>query len=278
MHVDCVYRTCFFTSDSTMKKTDFMKMINESFPTGGLTCSFQDQQLSEFIQAKRRLATHIPTKKVVKTVGPQNADLWVLGPDIIINSEGRSVSSEESEFIWISNLYNGPGVALNTSACLVRTPLQTEPLIQLFEILETIMMHNFFPSIFTLAAFAKALHYETIKKKFKNCQMPLIFGCSGTGKTTVAKCALALTGSLPNRFWSQASKEMYMNLCCNGSLPLLIDDPSYKQAISNLAVALFDGAFEGTISRGSAKPSCMAMVTANFTVTENEKYVHNNHE
>ena len=150
-----------------IQKADFMKMINESFSTGGPTCSFQDQQVSEFIQAKRRLATHIPRKKVVKSVGPQNTDLWVLGSDVNINSEGRSISNEESEFIWISNLYNGPGVALNTSACLVSMPLSTMPLIELVETLETMMKHNFFPSVFTLAAFAKALHYEMIKKSLK---------------------------------------------------------------------------------------------------------------
>ena len=254
-----------------MRKNDFMKMINDSFLTGGLTCSFQDQQLSEFVQIKRRMANQIPTKKAVKVVGPQNTDLWVLGPDIYINNKGKQISSEESDYIWFSHLYNGPGVAPNTSACLISLPLSSEPLVDLLDKLQSIMKRNFFPAVFTLAAFIKALHYDTIKSKFKNCQMPLIFGCPGTGKTTVAKCGLAMIGALPQRFWSQASKEMYMNLCCNGNLPLLIDDPMSKQAISNLAVALYDGAFEGTISRGSAKPSCMAVVTANFTANENEK-------
>ena len=53
-----------------MRKNDFMKMINDSFLTGGLTCSFQDQQLSEFVQIKRRMANQIPTKIAVKVVGP----------------------------------------------------------------------------------------------------------------------------------------------------------------------------------------------------------------
>ena len=63
-----------------MRHVDFMKMINKSFPTGGLTCSFQDHQLSEFIQIKRRTAAPVPTKLAVEDIGPQDEDLWVLGP------------------------------------------------------------------------------------------------------------------------------------------------------------------------------------------------------
>ena len=76
------------------------------------------------------------------------------------------------------------------------------------------------------------------------------------------------------RFWSQGTKEKYIQLCCSDCLPLLIDDPKTKQAISDLAITLFSGATEGTITRGQAKPSCMAVVTANFTVWEKEKLVY----
>jgi len=70
----CVFnlRTCFFTSDSSMKRFDFMRMLNSSFPGGGLTCSFQDHQLSEYIQVKKRVAKEVPTKQAVSVVGPQN--------------------------------------------------------------------------------------------------------------------------------------------------------------------------------------------------------------
>ena len=54
----------------------------------------------------------------------------------------------------------------------------------------------------------------------------------------------------------------------------MIDDPKSKQAISDLAIALFNGANEGTITRGQAKPSFVAVVTANFTVCEKEKLVY----
>ena len=56
-----------------------------------------------------------------------------------------------------------------------------------------------------------------------------------------------------------------------GFLPLLIDDLRSQNPISGLVMLLYNGAYEGTISRGGNKPSCMAIIT----VIESEKYVHN---
>ena len=211
--------------DSSMRRVNLMKMINESFPTSGFTCSFQDHQLSEFILIKRWTAAPVPTKLSVEDVGPQDEDMWVLVPNVHINSEGESINPTESKYIWIGHLYKGLGVAPDISACNVTLPLTYRPLVDLMEMLQSVMKHNYFPSVFTVAAFFQALHYSTIMKKYKNCQMPLIFGCPGTGKTTVAKCGLAFTGAIMQRFWSQGTKEKYIQLCCSGCLPLLIDDP-----------------------------------------------------
>ena len=50
-----------------------------------------------------------------------------------------------------------------------------------------------------------------------------------------------------------------------------IDDPRLKASISDLCMALFNSAQEGTISRGTNKPMSMAIVAANFTVHESKK-------
>ena len=57
-----------------------MKMINASFPAGGLTCSVQDQQLSEYIQIKHQSTGVLPVKKAVQHVGKQDKiyGSWVL--------------------------------------------------------------------------------------------------------------------------------------------------------------------------------------------------------
>ena len=148
-----------------MQRSDFMRMINESFP-GGLTCSFQDAQLSEFIQIKRRRVTHMPEKRVVSVVGPQDENLWVLGPDVHIDSQGKSLSPEESNYIWISDMYCGPGVAPKSSACSIQLLLTTGSMVELINLLQDVMKHNFLPTLLTIGATAIALHYKTIMEKF----------------------------------------------------------------------------------------------------------------
>ena len=265
------FRTCFFTSDSSMKRYDFMKMLNSSFPGGGLTCSFQDYQLSEYIQVKKRVAKEVPTKQAVSVVGPQNNQLWVLGPNVQIDASGNYVEPDESKYIWISHLYSGPGVADNSSACKISLPLSTDCLGSLLNQLLCITKHNFFPSLLLIGGCAMALHYTTIKDKLGFCPIPIGFGNPGTGKTTALKCGLAMMGILPQRLWSNGTREMFVQLCCNSYLPLGIDDPKSKPIISELVMTLFGGASEGTILRGSYKPTSMAVISANFTVKDMEK-------
>ena len=76
-----------------------------------------------------------------------------------INSEGESINSTESKYIWIGHLYKGLNVAPDISACNVTLPLTYRPLVDLMEMLKSVMKHNYFPSVFTVAAFFQALHY-----------------------------------------------------------------------------------------------------------------------
>ena len=256
-----------------MKRSDFMKMLNSSFPGGGLTCSFQDYQLSEFIQIKKRNTRELPTKRAVSIIGPQNSQLWVLGPNVHIDSDGNIVDPEESQYIWVSDLYTGPGVADGMSTCYISLPLTTEPLGLLLNQLMHITKHNFFPSLMLIGSCVMALHYNTVKDELGFCPVPIGFGNPGAGKTTALKCGLAMMGLLPHRLWSNGTREMFVQLCCTGYMPLGIDDPKSQSTISELVMTLFGGANECTIGRGSYKPTCMAVISANFTVNDMEKYV-----
>ena len=191
-------RKCFFTSDSTMKKDRFMQQLNRSYGEGGLTCGFNDFQLAEFIQQKMRNAGRLPTKKAVQKVGPQEDGTWVLGPDIYINPEGEIIDPSQSQYMWISHLFDGPGIASQREACPIKQPLTTESLHALVQHLAATMEHNFVPSLMVLGSCAMALHYHTILGKFLFCPIPLAFGESGTGKTTALRCGLAITGVYPS--------------------------------------------------------------------------------
>ena len=91
----------------------------------------------------------------------------------------------------------------------------------------------------TAGSFAMALHYETILKQFLFCPVTLAYGTkSGTGKTSASHIGQSPTGAYPSRFVSKASSEKYSEMCSSSYLPLAVDDPKSKSAISDLCISL----------------------------------------
>ena len=64
-------RQCYFTPESTNKRSDFMKLVNWSYKVGCLHCAFSDKELCDFIQKKKRSATSITKKYAVEDIGKQ---------------------------------------------------------------------------------------------------------------------------------------------------------------------------------------------------------------
>ncbi len=62
--------------------------------------------------------------------------------------EGR----HESKYIWISDVYSGPGIAKSKDECSIELPLSTDPLCELVQHLPSTMEHNVFPCILTMAS------------------------------------------------------------------------------------------------------------------------------
>lgn len=255
-----------------MRRLEFMKMLNDSYPSAGLTCSMQDHQLSEYLQTKKRSAARMPEKLAVRNVGQQqDKKTWVFGPNCHIGSDGTLIDESVSPYVWISHLYTGPGVAPRDSACNIELPLTTEPLTMLMEDLNVVMQHNFLPSLLVLGASAMALHYNTIIEAYMHCPIPLVCGPPGTGKSTALRCGLSLLGAYPQRYWSYGTKEKYTALCSESMLPLGIDDPRSQSAISELVMSLYGAAQEGTMSRGCQRANSLAIISSNFSVKTEEK-------
>ena len=146
--------------------------------------------------------------------------------------------------------FDGPGIASEREACPIKQPLTAESLHALVQHLAATMEHNFMPSLMVLGSCAMALHYHTVLGKFLFCPIPLAFGESGTWKTAALRCELAITGVYPSRFYSRASLEKYSELCSASYLPQGIEDPKLKPAISDLTIAVLNGAKGTTIKRG----------------------------
>ena len=163
-------------------------------------------------------------------------------------------------------------MASKADQCAIELPLTTDPLCSLMGHLQNHFQHNFMPCVMTMAAGVLCLHYETMLKKWKNCPIPLVFGNSGTGKTTALLCALALYGAQDTHFYSKVTKEMVLHICSSTGIPIGVDDPQSKNEISRLMIDLYQGFMNSTISRGSKKPSTTCLISANFTTIEQQRY------
>ena len=262
-----------------MKKLDFMEQLNQSFKKGGLSCSFNDNQMAEYVQQKIRAAGRIEKKYAVAKIGFQkktsrDAGCWVLGPSLYFDHDGKPLNPEASKYIWIGHLVSGRGIAPQSTACPIPKPLSLRPLHKLFKWLERNMKHNFIPTVLVIGGCAMAMHYLKLAKKCMFCPVPLAFGYKcGTGKTTALRCGLSVVGAYPNRYFSRGTYQKYLDLCTESFLPLGVDDPKTNTAISDLTAALFNGAQETTLGRGNKLPISTAVIAANFTTTQEEKYV-----
>lgn len=263
---------CFFTSESTMRKDRFMQQINYSHKEGGLTCSFNDYQLAEFIENRRRKSGTLSVKTAVEHVGPQLDGSWVLGPSVFIDKTGVLQDPETSKYCWIGEMYEGPGIAPMITACKIQLPLSTTPLVKLYSWAKTNMCHNFIPSLLVGGSCCMALHYKTILKKFLFCPIPIAYSKgSGTGKTTSLLMGLSPSGAYPRRFISKATYEKYADMCSTSFLPLAVDDPKSRTIVSDLVMFLFNGVQDGTMKRGEMAATTTAIISSNFTTLEQEK-------
>ena len=66
-----------------------------------LTCSFNDKELAEFFQHKKRRAGILPLKYIVSPVGLQDDGTWMLGRDVYFNEDGEDMSADGSKHVWL---------------------------------------------------------------------------------------------------------------------------------------------------------------------------------
>ncbi len=267
----CSYRVCYFTSESTNRKSDFIRELNASYKQACLQCSFSDKELSEYIQFKKRKSVDLPVKYAVSNVGQQSDSVWVLGSGVYISDEGEEISAEQSKHVWIGNIYHGPGVASSLDQCTIELPLRTEPLAVLLLALKQSMKHNFFPCLITMAGSIMALHYQQFIEKLKCCPILFAYGKSGSGKTTALLSGLSLFGADNLRFFRGLSSAKVTQLCSITNIPLGLDDPDTKGGFNKAIMDLFNGAKQGTISRGEFKPKSTVVITSNITPFDQQR-------
>ena len=215
-----------------------MRAVNRSSREGGLTCSFVDKEVTQFIQYKKR-QVEIPRKTAVPYVGQQPlCASWVFGPKLILDSKGEHINQNDSDQVWIGHLVSAKKVAEDSTQLAISLPLSTESLNTLFSTLGALMQHNFYPSVLTLGATAMALHYLTLIQRNHHCHIPFLSGASGTGKTTALRSGLSLLGAHEKRFFSRGTKEKYTLHCSESTIPVGCDDPVSELHTGQMVVDL----------------------------------------
>lgn len=236
----------------------------------GLTCSFIDKQLAEFIQFKKRRSRNIPTKNAVTIIGLQpHEKIWVLGPNIFIDTSGHEVDPNECCSVWLGNLYNGSGVS--RLGLPIHLPLNAANLLPLIDAMRTILKHNFPPALLAMGAASMLMHYSTIIENNMSCAIPVLFGPVGTGKSLSLKIALSIFGGHTSRFFARGTKEKYIQILSNSQMPIGIDDPQQPKVIGEMIVDLYNGALCTTIAHGDLKPLTGPIIAANFSLAEEVK-------
>ena len=76
-----------------------------------MQCSLPDKELCEFIHFKEQKAGNVQKKYAVTRIGLQADGTWVMGSNIYLSSKGETLSMDQSQYIWISDLLTGPAVA-----------------------------------------------------------------------------------------------------------------------------------------------------------------------
>ena len=95
------------------------------------------------------------------------------------------------------------------------------------------------------------------------------------GKSTAAKCALALVGQ-HNVGYFMKTKGISDSICAerisNSSLPFVLDDPKSPEDIGELLIQLYDGGLSGNMQKGLRKPRSIPLLCCNFTVKSLQRY------
>ena len=217
--------------------------------------------MTQFWQYKKRLSPAVPA---VSTVGMQDDHkTWVLGKDIHIDATtGNLIPPNESQYVWLSHLCRGKGIASNANAVSIFLPLTTDGLLPLIEAIIVAMKHNSPAALMVLGSACIAMHYQTIVELNGECPAPLVCGDVG---------ALSLFGCNKSRFYTKGTMEKYLLLLSKSTFPLGIDDPKKQDSVGELLVDLFNGGKSTTVTHGDIEPSSMGIITANFNLSAKAK-------
>ena len=275
----CLYfRNCYFTMAAAHKKNEFVTQLSASYGSGGLMCSFNDKELTQYVEWKRRIfnSTEREEKKGVLTIGKQPCGkLWVLAEDCCIDNNGELCI--DYIYVWLKKLvtygHAHKELMLEDLKCSISKPLSTENLKPLLQSLEICLGHNFLSCVLLMGAGVMAFHYKTIIDTLRFCPQIMAVGPPSTGKTLSLQATLALFGAdnCSNQY-NTCTKAYCLQRSAVSTVPFGIDDPSFSGDINDIIVSFFNGTMSANIAQGGLQPISCPIFCTNFSVGSNERY------
>ncbi len=138
-----------------------MSQINLSFGSGGMSLSFNNKELTDFVQQLQN-ESDIPTKQAALHSGCQMGSLvWVFGKTQVSATEGV-LSQESAPYVWLGLemlLDEKSKLSVRDICPTISLPLNASPLKRLVSLLEVCLKHNFIASLLVIGSSLMAFHY-----------------------------------------------------------------------------------------------------------------------
>ena len=266
-----------------------MAQINATFGSGGMTLAINDTVLPSFIQFLKK-NKEIDICKAASILGEQKCGrVWVMGPNLQVSIEGKIIPEDQYHYVWLDS---GSVHACTASDILpkIKLPLAESPskiLKEMVMLLQTIMKHNFFSSLLTIAGSLMTFHYASMQS-LGGCPTVVAIGEAETGKSTSLLTAMSVLGRVfisyqsvtdiilfiglghQNHIYERGTNAFFLDRSSQSTLPFVIDDPqksSSKGSDTNeLVVDLFSGSKVSSKQR-EVVPSSGALIASNFELS-----------
>ncbi len=142
-------------------------------------------------------------KQAAVCLGRQpSSSVWVMSEEAHFNIDGDRIDPVDSSYIWLGTMVGKrqfSNMAPATDAATI--PFFNPPdmcLNNTLKSLKSAVNNNYLPAFFLIASACMCSHYESIMDIYGMCPTPVAVGqkkLKNTGKSTVARTALALMGS-----------------------------------------------------------------------------------
>ncbi|XP_019860084.1 PREDICTED: uncharacterized protein LOC109588352 isoform X3 [Amphimedon queenslandica] len=254
--------SCFINNNDSLSLATFTKKASSVVPSLQFVktrCS--DEIWGQYIFEACKLyraSTDCRKKTMVTSIGKQEGhDIWVLAPNVHIDSKGNIVPEDQHQFYWDEQTH--------FDFCKINLPLDTMALWELLNCVEVAMPDNFMSTYLTITSSVLVGHFETVIRQFGECPIPLL--CSkttGNGKSSSAQMALSCWGAQEIHMKGSKSTLSAIISCAAGTtIPIVVDDVSNSHAMEEIAVQFTGGATYMTVSAGATKPRTSIIATSN---------------